>query len=232
MYLARGKARGTPMELFYKLLMNNLYGKFAQRPEEEPDIRHIDSYEGDEFMELWNKDNINMQVVNDFVYVTRKLNRWKIPSHTNPIYSVYITALARSHLWRQRPKNLIYCDTDSYVTTDTMETGVMLGDLKLEAESKKGVFIKPKLYMVDGENPRVKTKGLGRMTKEEFYEMLQKGERSMNTLVKFKSGLRRGLKWNSTLNVTKHLDFEDNKRIWEKPFNLHDHQESEPLILV
>ena len=179
------------MEIVYKILMNSLYGKFAQRITADPDIRHIDSYKKDEFMKLWNNPNIEMDVVNNYVYVKRPVNR--VPCYVNPIYSIYVTAYARHILYNLLPKDVYYMDTDSCMTKEKLNTGSMLGEWKHEDDIKSGYIVKPKFYL---KNDIAKIKGLGRLTKDDFQEILLTRNHDYEKIIKFKESIRRKKKFN------------------------------------
>ena len=91
----------------------------------------------------------------------------------------------------------------------------ILGELKLEKIVKKGIIIKPKLYILDDElkakgipipkNPKDKLRVINKILRREeiFYQKF----------TKIKEGINRNIKVNSIQIVSKHLELEDNKRV-------------------
>lgn len=218
----------SPIELVYKILLNSLYGKFAQKINSEPEILHESALTGNEFMNLWQNPNIELQIINDYLYIKKK-EPGKIAEYINPIYSIYVTAYARHILYKSLPSDVYYMDTDSCITKEKISTGTMLGEWKQEADIEEGIIVKPKMYYY---NDKVKVKGCGRMNVQEFKHLLKTNQYSFNRITKFKESVRRNIEFNTNLEVTKNLSLEDNKRQWEKAFNENEMQESTPLILT
>ena len=140
-----------------------------------------------------------MDIVGNWVYYGKKTVK-HIAAYLNPIYAVYTTAYARHMLYMNKPDDVLYWDTDSYATYTKLKEGHDLGELKVEVEVKKsGVFIKPKLYQLD---EMVKAKGIKhkigkRLTQDNFQHIIDEQVISVQKFVKFKEGIRRGLKINS-----------------------------------
>lgn len=160
-----------------------------------------------------------------------------------PIWASYVTSYARHELYSYFPyTNPIYCDTDSLITKTKLNTTTDLGGMKLEMYIKEGLIVKPKFYYVtDGEENFIKIKGVQKkinvtdngikkkvvINKEIFMEIIKGNNVSYDKFVKLRESLRRGLSVNSIIEVIKHLKLEDNKRIWSKPFNYLELQDSE-----
>ena len=125
------KAAGNQLDdVFWKLMMNSLYGKFGQR-------------EG-------------MAVI----YQDREMTlQSKAASQANVIWAAYITAWARLRLLRELRacSEVYYTDTDSLFTPDQRPTGTGLGALKHEGTYAKVEFYGNKVYIVDG---HAKAKGV------------------------------------------------------------------------
>ncbi len=119
-------------------------------------------------------------------------------------------------------------DTDSCMTKEKLRTGSMLGEWKHEDNIKNGYIVKPKFYL---KNDIAKIKGLGRLTKEDFQEILLTRNHDYEKIVKFKESIRRKKKFNEVVSMSKHMSLEDNKRIWEKEFTPDELQISKPIIL-
>lgn len=162
MYRSRAEhPPGTLYNMMYKILMNSLYGKFAQK-------NPVNAYTGK---------------MEDYVGSLPEGTRL-IPSHTVfgeecinipadcyeeaygafPCIAVYITALARVkllHKLMQHKDSVVYCDTDSikYQTWDGLdESGHNLGEWEHEY-TKTQCFIRPKMYW-DVSMATIKAKGI------------------------------------------------------------------------
>ena len=138
-----------------KLLMNSLYGKFAESPEKT--TLHINP--NSKTMYRWNENHseelgLVESLMPGFFLETRNA---AVPHMHVPI-SAHITALARRRLYDyMKPcPDLFYCDTDSLLTSKELPSSNELGDLKLEKEIQEGIFVAPKVYRVDDQ---VKAKG-------------------------------------------------------------------------
>jgi hypothetical protein len=86
---------------------------------------------------------------------------------------------------------------------------------------RKGVIIKPKMYVlepeptgdVDKDKPYIKIKGVGcKMSLGLFNEIMLQRQVKYERILQFRESLRRKLNVNSVVEITKHLDLEDNKR--------------------
>ncbi len=175
LYAKRGKAgSGTLESIVYKLLLNSLYGKFAETSEKD-ELKINPRVTGcPHDPEHPNGECVRMLFPNVFIVT----NIVDVPHCHVPI-ATWITAIARRHLYRllDRCSVKYYCDTDSVITPDTLATSGELGGLKLEYEIREGIFEAPKLYAMRGEDDEwnVKAKGFRRLTYEQFVG-LQKGE--------------------------------------------------------
>ncbi|MEM2475234.1 MAG: DNA polymerase, partial [Thermofilaceae archaeon] len=153
------------MDLLYKLLLNSLYGKFAERyrRNERIRLRRPGEREG-----IWLiGGGVVVEAVGPFVIV-RKRGERALGRFT--AVSAFITSAARAHLYqlmRAVPRScLLYVDTDSLHVTSPENDGIVpreliddkaLGKLKLDFEAEEGEYVLPKVYRVGG---RVKAKGM------------------------------------------------------------------------
>jgi hypothetical protein len=167
-----------------KLLMNSCYGKFAESPFKRQVHINPDA-------ELFENGRLNRgEYLFPGVYVENKM---VMVPHAHVPISVHITALSRQKIFDYMlpciPKGVHYCDTDGFSTGEpTVDTGTELGELKKEGEIKRGYFVAPKVYRLDGlflekgqwvERKKVKAKGFSLAKGEEGieqFEMLRSGE--------------------------------------------------------
>jgi hypothetical protein len=226
MYEIRQKfPKGTLDNYVAKLVMNSLYGKYAQKRENEELIYTQELTEGlkvyDEECNLYTKESISR-------------SRFILP-----YLSSYITSLARSHLFNLFIQvgfdSVYYCDTDSIITSKKLPTGERLGELKLEYEIKKAVFLQPKAYALklhDGKEI-IKVKGMKELKDMNialFEEALKTGNMSLIKTRYFNIlGFRECIIRERTLEIRRKVVFKKlnslyNKRIvfknnLTKPFN-------------
>jgi hypothetical protein len=138
-------------KLFYKLVLNSCYGKFAQSSENYCEQRITDASEdlhlqGWEFAEGYDQpEDDNPR--NSWIV-------WKRPSLDETMYNVAtgcsITGAARAMLMQAiaNSKRPIYCDTDSLICEDLplAKVSKRLGDWKLECEADRLAIAGKKLY--------------------------------------------------------------------------------------
>lgn len=183
-YGSRKKSRTEAEKLFYKLVMNNLYGRLGASGEiartvyQTPLNRHM-----------------------GIPYGEKVLVKYKMPlaKETNWIHAAYVTAYGRLELLKYLrmigAENLIYCDTDSAIFDWPeghllpFDTGNELGQMKIEYRCsicgegwhseppcKKAVPLNfwsnvqtyaPKMYIADG---MYKAKGVPKKYQREYIE--------------------------------------------------------------
>lgn len=122
------KKDGNGLEKIEKLIMNSVYGKFAQR-REFSDYEFLDEpEEGSEMVFEGEGESLFL----------RESSRENTSVYINPVISGFVTSWARVELYNYLEKlqeSALYCDTDSIVTDGKqLGTGDGLGDLKLEYE--------------------------------------------------------------------------------------------------
>ncbi len=217
-------------ELFYKLNLNSLYGKFAQKITNKIEVISMCKLTKQKVKHIFDH-GYKLHTENGFAFITDILGH-KYPNFIMPFWSSYVTAYARTELYNHFENtgfdNVYYCDTDSIFTDKRFKTSSELGKLKLEKKIKKGILIKPKMYRID---EKVRVKGCRINTVDEFQELLRKGTTDYDTFIKIGSALRYGKKLNQKVNVTKRLSFEDDKRKWSSLFNPLELQDSTPKHL-
>ncbi len=155
-------ASGTLHNMMFKILMNSLYGKFAQKNPIGGYVGKLDDYCGD--MADGTKLTLNTVTVMGEECISVTTGEYEEAYGSFPCVAVYITALARIKLLNKLMKHadsIVYCDTDSvkYQTWDDKdEDGHELGDWEFEY-SKTQVFVRPKLYW-DVSMASLKAKGI------------------------------------------------------------------------
>jgi len=157
----------TPQYLIAKLLLNSLYGKFAQRQDTEM-VR-----------KLAPDEEIPEDMI-DYVDLDNSIIRIKSEAkghHFIPQISIQVTALAQLELYKHmerildRDGVLAYCDTDSVFTDVTIPTGTKLGEMKKEYDFECGYFLLPKTYYIKNNGThKVKAKGFPNVFKEKLNE--------------------------------------------------------------
>lgn len=156
------------LSLVVKLLLNSLYGKFGQSSERRKVVP-------------WSKDLPKGAIPVDGTpdsavwYVDEEVEAPYIMPHV----AAHVTTLARLSLYSKLNENSVYCDTDSVLTPEYMESSTKLGDWKDESPgiTYEGTFLAPKLYHLRGSDgsDKVVAKGIRKRTVEIFHK-LQQGE--------------------------------------------------------
>lgn len=151
----------------YKYLLNSLYGKFAEGNEKNSLL--IDP-------ETINRHTSKMLFPGVWIQETEV----PIP-HAHVVISAHITAIARRTLfdYLTHAGLVHYCDTDGFSTKREFPTGEELGELKLEKFIRRGTFIAPKVYRLEGTDGKgkelgdegCKAKGFSRMTIERWEKL-------------------------------------------------------------
>lgn len=149
----QAKARGDKARvLFYKLLMNSLYGKFAANPDSYREFVTLDSEVLDGVGEIDDEDGRVWKYAGEF-------GRWclastELPEDRRRFYNLgtgaSITGFVRALMWRalKQVREPIYCDTDSIAALDVsgLDYGDALGQWSLEGEFSRGGVAGKKLY--------------------------------------------------------------------------------------
>lgn len=148
----------SPSYILAKLMLNSLYGKFAQNQDSEMMVK-IDNPK-----DLQEKDVVGI------VDLDHNLFKVKSESRGNffiPQISIHVTALAQLRLYEfmekllNKGKRISYCDTDSLFTDGYLPTSNKLGDMKKEYGFSSGYFLLPKTYCVVKSDGSVKVKAKG-----------------------------------------------------------------------
>jgi len=220
LYTQRFKQKSKAMEKVIKMLLTNLYGKFAQKYEGRDNLINMNDYTAEE--------------LNKFPYLEpmngcfARIQEYTPPAvFCIPIWSAYITAYGRLKLWGVLKESCpLYCDTDSIITKKEYVDSMKLGELKREHFIKKGFIVKPKFYAFED---HIRVKGVGKkMVLKDFWQLIIEKKISYTKFIKLRESIRRKMTVNEVIKVTKKFNLEDNKRNWEEPFN-HSMQFSTPL---
>lgn len=225
-------------EQVVKLLLNSLYGKFAQHIDNKEEIFHLDYLDDKTFNEYVNNSNLYKSIVRgNYIYVTKKIEPY-ISSFIIPIFSIYVTAYGRDKLYKKIReigiKNVYYYDTDSIITNKTTSHSKQLGDLDLEYEVNDGLLISPKMYYLSTKNcgDIIKIKGIPHLrNKQDFLNLIQTRKNIYEKFVKFKEANARNLKYNEIIEIEKNINLEDTKRVWNKKFSINELQKSISIVI-
>lgn len=175
-----------------KLLLNSLYGKFAES--DEKSMIHLHPEEAT----LARLSRENML----FPGCYEERLRVPVPHMWVPI-STFITSKSRAILYSflSMSRRFYYCDTDGFPSKDVFTTGIELGELKLEKTiTEIGQFVAPKLYRMDD---KVKAKGFSlgwdenkqhkkQRAIEQFETLIAGGKITVTRMARLKENLGRG----------------------------------------
>lgn len=188
-------------DIFFKLLLNNSYGKFAMDPKNYRE--HYLTDPGGQPDEQWFKSIDELDAQDRIAYLQPVFSNsdyavWQKPSpsfrYNNVGTAASITGAARACLLGaiHNAEGAIYCDTDSLICRDLVGVDMhksRLGAWDLEDEFSEVLINGKKLYGVmhkkpkiltpeqiaDGQHPEytIKSKGTGQLTWDEMLAMLR-----------------------------------------------------------
>lgn len=184
----------------YKLLLNSLYGKFAESTLKtglrinplSTTCPHTPPHPNNACIEMLMP---GVFLVEDEVKV----------EHAHVPISAHITAIARRTLYDylQGSRPFHYCDTDGFCTKrGDLHTSDELGKIKLERSVGEGYFIGPKLYRIDD---KVKAKGFSRMSVDKFLRLRDSEEIEIERMARVKELYRGGQTRPADLLIKKRL---------------------------
>jgi len=224
------KSKESQMEIVFKLILNSLYGKFGQKKIITSEIIDPNKFTNPEqFEDLKKKLKFRDFEVNEEGKIlyneTHKYNGINV----YPILASYVTSNARILMYKYiNSPEVIYTDTDSCICEKPLfENLKELGKMKLEGNFKHGVFIRPKMYMLENDNfMEIKVKGLPKASKQDFTDILDGKFVKKIKFAKLNESFRRGLNINQIMELNKKFSLEDNKREWIEnkscPFQLNE----------
>ena len=163
--------------LFFKLLMNNLYGQLGMRGEVSRSIRITEDM-------VEHQDDGSIVLLRDGVPFGSKLLAdvsIPTPAHVNYMHAAHVTSYGRIALMDYMDKagadSLIYCDTDSLFfrckgDAPPFPLSTELGQMKLEGRPRWVECRAPKMYRVADSKGNVKTKakGVPKKHQDKFYD--------------------------------------------------------------
>ena len=154
------KANGDKAgDIFCKLLMNSLYGKFGANPDDYRNFKVGEmewlNEQGQVDIEgrLWDHSG----EFGPWALLKRELEDFE-QQYYNVATAASITGYVRAFMWRaiKQCKGFLYCDTDSIAALDLGELpngyGKELGQWELEGEFSEGAFCGKKLYAMAYQN--------------------------------------------------------------------------------
>ena len=222
------KKQDSPMELVQKLLMNSIYGKFAQRYMTQLNVKRFCDLDDKDKEDILFGDMEERDVEIFDEYVSEKKNKEFDGIFSFPILSSYISSLARIRMYKYIEKyEPIYMDTDSIFTEKYIESSKELGGMKHEYSSEHSIFIKPKMYMT---NNKVKMKGVSRPDSNDMNKVLNGKNVKKMRFTKISESIKKSIRPNTKIIQTKKMSLEDNKRFWINKFD-GSIQDSNPLVI-
>lgn len=182
---------GEEMNLCIKMILNNLYGKFAQfRTNKEFKIVFRSE------MRKWIDKGWKLISVYGNQNIIGKMNEIYIPKYTNLLIATLITAYGRDYLYNFLTKikrdDLIYCDTDGIILKnfnkykDVFKISKELGDWKIVEDQAKSIIKGEKNYKIGKE---IKVSGVSRKVLEgidfeKTNSVIQKRQVSLKTTLR------------------------------------------------
>lgn len=172
-----------------KILLNSLYGKFAQKSERESIVTVPEGEEAP-------PDGVPIDPLDPDCRIYRVLTE-SDSAHIAPQISSNITCHARLSLLEQMiraektaPGTLAYCDTDALISGATMQSDYGLGGWKDELDGRtcRGEFLAPKLYRLSLSDGSVKLamKGFQASADEKYAAWLRGGKPAVDQLMSAK----------------------------------------------
>jgi hypothetical protein len=225
------------MQLVLKLIMNSLYGKFAERNT----ISSIAKNPYDYDMSVFNGED---------VIKIKKIK--KVGKLFNPVYASYITAKTRLQcldLARKVKKHCVAMFTDCVVTTKKLDLdSTKLGEWSFEMEGE-GLFLLCGVYTIrNEEKTKTRLRGIHIKEKIDLFEEIKKNPTAKNLYFVWKKAIKLGetllhYKKYSIEDLNRFIDYQkflhvdsERKRTWEwtpETFGelLNDYIESNPLFI-
>lgn len=172
-------------KILAKLMLNSLYGKFAEKRDKEK-ITILQNLDGLSEQELRQTRYTNK----GFIKTTQEHHRYL---KTNVVFSMMITALARLklHQYIMKSKKPYYADSDSIVSKDIIDNSNEIGNMSVEFNFTSFQALSCKEYVYERINEKqerkitIKMKGFGSIDKthKEYFK-------NFNTFIsKYRDGI-------------------------------------------
>lgn len=213
-YEKKQKSTTEAEKAFYKLVLNSLYGKFAEKRYEKLLCR-IETLDKETF------ERYKDRLFEENGWVSLRGDRLSDPKHCFPVLSAYITSYSRIKLYEDRLKHsdkICYCDTDSVISPDPIDInlGNEIGQWKRCIYKSFQAFA-PKFYLID-ENKKIKGVPKSANELDIFHYTYFKP-------LKLSEALRRHMQPNQWIEVRKEINPKYDKRIklpdgTTKPLNI------------
>lgn len=154
------KANGDKAgDLFAKIFLNSLYGKWGANPENYANYHILPHTELDSLLSPENEYSLSGEL-GPWLLAERPLEADEM-RYYNVATAASITGYVRAYLWRAINKtgveNCLYCDTDSIATKSAgneLNIGKELGAWKHEGEFDKAGIAGKKMYIFRGKNKK------------------------------------------------------------------------------
>lgn len=212
------KNQNNSMEYIMKLILNSLYGKFAQKELNTwriVDIKGMGKEKVDKLLDGDNKEfEFNHQNM-DLVMIRQKHSFNGV--HSFPILSSYVTSYARIKMYDYlKDDDVIYTDTDSIITkSKKYEDSKELGKMKIEGFFNESFIVRPKFYYCEGkEGNQIKIKGLSKANMNDFLNILEGQKIGKTKFTKMRESFKRGFSINQIVVFDKEFNLNDDKRNW------------------
>lgn len=167
-------ARDKLRDIFYKLIMNSAYGKFAQDPTkyEQFNITVGAFPPAEELRSETNPNGWKLKTQNGDTMIWSKPSPNRFNGYYNVATGASITGASRAVLLDglSKSKKRLYCDTDSVICDDMSGVnfnGAELGGWKLEAEGEVFACAGKKLYALFTSDKSVWVKTVEKMSEEQ-----------------------------------------------------------------
>lgn len=229
------KKQGNDMEYIFKLILNSLYGKFAQKK--------IDVWKLYDLNNMSYEDGHNAMKGKEIKFIDEEISKVMVMNtyqfngvHSFPILSSYVTSYARLLMYDYLIKDeVLYTDTDSVITSkESFVHSDEIGLMKLEGKFDELMIIRPKFYYCENKDDvKVKIKGLNKATVNDFFNIVDGQSVTKQKFTKIRESIRRGFVFNQIIPINKKFLLKDDKRKWHQINKADKYKdklfESEPL---
>jgi len=129
-----------------KMMLNSLYGRFGMRRER---TEVMNSGQTEEYTKKYGWKNV--KIISHTPFITYREKKAHKSLKIMPHISAFVSSYARVCLYEFMAKakfKIWYCDTDSIITDQKINTSDKIGDMKIEHVIDEGYFLIPKLYAI------------------------------------------------------------------------------------